>query len=725
MQYLDKAGLDALWEKIKGQFQEQSTSLTNILATSGTGFLKKGANDTWTIDTSTYLTEITSALVTNALGYTPINSAKIGVANGLATLDASGKVPLAQISDAVLGQLVYGGTVKANNVATLSTNAKTKLGVTSNTIQLTNDTGTYGYTKCEGLYFIMEVDSAFAALGLKVGDWLIATAAGWKKIANTDAVTGVKGNSETQYRIGNVNITKADIGLGNVENTALSTWSGTNKITTLGTITTGVWQGTAIADSYIASADAWNAKWDYNENTIKAVKVTNAGNADTLGSHAASYFATASGLTAANSNITTLLEYFDGGSAKTAKKLASKVTLWGVDFDGSANVTLAPSLYIGTTKVQTSSAEQNLSGIGTLGVAGVATFSNTTESTSTTTGAVKISGGLGVAKRINVGGDIAAQGGVSAHGITDLSVSGGSGSVSQMRTWDEYEPTSTDQVLGANLGVELHNGKADKVSITAGTAGTSSATSGASIAIPFVTINNQGLVTNYGTHTHTLGSAATKTAGTANGNVPLLGAAASTTANVPAVFNASGALVPHSSGALGSAAFTASTAYLASNHAASGVTTTKISNWDTAYSWGNHASAGYLKSVAYNDLTTKPTSAQIQALVGNYITTFGTKTGAITLRSGSTTRGDVNLSMSNNELRGTVYLADWAKAANKPSYNFSEIGNKPTTISGYGITDAELELTKEDTIVTAFALTLGENVVTVGAIPISEIQALS
>lgn len=32
----------------------------------------------------------------------------------------------------------------------------------------------------------------------------------------------------------------------------------------------------------------------------------------------------------------------------------------------------------------------------------------------------------------------------------------------------------------------------------------------------------------------------------------------------------------------------------------------------------------------------------------------------------------------------------WAKAATKPSYNFSEIGSKPTTISGYGITDAKI-----------------------------------
>lgn len=42
-------------------------------------------------------------------------------------------------------------------------------------------------------------------------------------------------------------VTKGDVGLGNVENTALSTWAGTNKITTVGTIGTGTWQGTTVA----------------------------------------------------------------------------------------------------------------------------------------------------------------------------------------------------------------------------------------------------------------------------------------------------------------------------------------------------------------------------------------------------------------------------------------------------------------------------------------------
>lgn len=43
--------------------------------------------------------------------------------------------------------------------------------------------------------------------------------------------------------------------------------------------------------------------------------------------------------------------------------------------------------------------------------------------------------------------------------------------------------------------------------ITAGTAGTSSATSGASFSIPYVTMNKYGVVTGYGTHTHTISQA--------------------------------------------------------------------------------------------------------------------------------------------------------------------------------------------------------------------------
>ena len=40
----------------------------------------------------------------------------------------------------------------------------------------------------------------------------------------------------------------------------LTTWAGGTSLTTLGTIATGTWQATALADAYIASASTWNAK---------------------------------------------------------------------------------------------------------------------------------------------------------------------------------------------------------------------------------------------------------------------------------------------------------------------------------------------------------------------------------------------------------------------------------------------------------------------------------
>jgi len=66
--------------------------------------------------------------------------------------------------------------------------------------------------------------------------------------------TGLEGRSYSEV--------KTDLSLDNVENTALSTWVGSANITTVGTIGTGTWEGTAIADAYIASSATWDAKQD-------------------------------------------------------------------------------------------------------------------------------------------------------------------------------------------------------------------------------------------------------------------------------------------------------------------------------------------------------------------------------------------------------------------------------------------------------------------------------
>ena len=51
----------------------------------------------------------------------------------------------------------------------------------------------------------------------------------------------------------------------------------TSSLTTVGTIGTGVWQGTAVADSYVASASTWNGKQDALTFGISNTNVTKAG----------------------------------------------------------------------------------------------------------------------------------------------------------------------------------------------------------------------------------------------------------------------------------------------------------------------------------------------------------------------------------------------------------------------------------------------------------------
>lgn len=126
-----------------------------------------------------------------------VPTADVGVANGVAPTDSNNKIPLSFLPDAILGQVVFGGTVvPATGVATLSTNAKTKLGTTDATITLTNDTTPItGYEANEGIYYIAFDEGTFGGISLEVGDWLISTGSNWTKIDNTDAVTMVNGKT--------------------------------------------------------------------------------------------------------------------------------------------------------------------------------------------------------------------------------------------------------------------------------------------------------------------------------------------------------------------------------------------------------------------------------------------------------------------------------------------------------------------------------------------------
>lgn len=152
-----------------------------------------------------------------------VKRAEMGVASGVATLDDTGKIPLSQFPEAILGQLVYGGTFNASGLANLSSNAKSKLGIAEATLQLVNSAdGEGGWVNNQGIYYIASTKSNFANLDFNPNDILLATATAWFKIDNTDFVTSVAGKQ------GVVTLSFTDIGDGASGNLSI-TLSNINK----------------------------------------------------------------------------------------------------------------------------------------------------------------------------------------------------------------------------------------------------------------------------------------------------------------------------------------------------------------------------------------------------------------------------------------------------------------------------------------------------------------
>jgi hypothetical protein len=111
-----------------------------------------------------------------------------------------------------------------------------------------------------------------------------------------------------------------------------------------------------------------------------------------------------------------------------------------------------------------------------------------------------------------------------------------------------------------------------------------------------------------------------------------------------------------------------------------------IENWDEAYSWGNHAEAGYLSSsnllnlntsiIPLNDNTVdlgSPTK-KFRELYLSGSTLF---IGSLAIKDNN---GEIEFQRNNN---GTMVAANI-----KNEIDFTTIRNRPTTLSGFGITDA-------------------------------------
>jgi len=101
-----------------------------------------------------------------------VDKTSVGVANGVASLDAGGKVPLSQIPDSIIGQVQYMGTWNAlTNTPTLN----------------------FLVPEEKGHYYVVSVAGVFGGIDFQVGDWIISNGSYWEKVDNTDAVTSVFG----------------------------------------------------------------------------------------------------------------------------------------------------------------------------------------------------------------------------------------------------------------------------------------------------------------------------------------------------------------------------------------------------------------------------------------------------------------------------------------------------------------------------------------------------
>jgi hypothetical protein len=137
-------------------------------ATTLTGYVKGAGTTALTASSTIPNTDIT--------GLGTASTKDAGVALGVATLDAGGKVPVSELPAAVLGALSYQGTWDA------STNNPT----------LTSSVGTKGY------YYVVSVAGNTNLNGITdwlVGDWAVYNGSIWQKVDNTETVTSVNGQT--------------------------------------------------------------------------------------------------------------------------------------------------------------------------------------------------------------------------------------------------------------------------------------------------------------------------------------------------------------------------------------------------------------------------------------------------------------------------------------------------------------------------------------------------
>jgi hypothetical protein len=222
--------------------------------------------------------------ITNGAGYTTntgtVTAVSVVTANGVSGSSSGGATPaltiaLGAITPTSIGSATTATTQSPNDNSTkIATTAYTDAAVIAGTIGLLDYRGSYDASTnlfpsiggsgiagavLKGDFWICSVSGTLGGVAVTPGDLIISvvdtpgqTSTNWDLIAHNlgSYVTNVTGTTNR--------VTSSGGATPSIDISA--SYVGQSSITTLGTVATGVWQGTAVGDTYISSASTWNAK---------------------------------------------------------------------------------------------------------------------------------------------------------------------------------------------------------------------------------------------------------------------------------------------------------------------------------------------------------------------------------------------------------------------------------------------------------------------------------
>lgn len=432
-----------------------------------------------------------------------------GGASTLALTDVYGKPSNGQLligngTDYVNATLTAGNGIAVTNgsgsitiEATGAVNYQGAWNASTNSPTLTSSVGTKGY------YYVVSVAGSTNLNGItdwQAGDWAVFNGTAWEKIDNTDRVSSVFGRTgavvgvSTDYS--SVGITNTAIGASNPSTGAFTTLSATGNLTVNGTgsinggsgsaafaIKETASAGTALSLTNRNSTQTWGIAVDAAAIDDKLLAFISGGTV-ALSLNATNWNATFAGnltvsgtLTVNSTNDSSIGgSLFVGAGTSTDSLLRVYRSVGGLEYlelcannGGSHGNNQYTIDLIGTgrpLKIRGSTdAGVTFTDRLTISAAGVVAVPATTASTSTSTGALVVSGGVGVAGAINAGGDVTVfgTGGLLVNNVA------GSGNDSKLRLLQSGVSDAYIKNTATSGNIAIGDGGGDHFTLTKAT----------------------------------------------------------------------------------------------------------------------------------------------------------------------------------------------------------------------------------------------------------------